>query len=117
MSITGMNNLIEKTGTPRSVVFVDGVCLLAFPTNQQAWQYLNDLFKTSVEEETSWPEEVYVAFMMEEVGGMVLVPQIDKAVILDGQLKYKGLYGDAFFDFRKRIIDNWPSIKEGLSDA
>ena len=117
MSITGINNLIEETGIPRSLVYVGGKCLLTFPTNQQAWIYLSDLFTTSLEEETSWPEDVYVAFMIEEVGESLLIPQIDKAVILAGQLKYKGLFGSDFEEFRKRIIDNWPSIKEGLSDV
>jgi hypothetical protein len=117
MSIKGMNNLIEKTGTPRSLVYVGGKAMMVFPTNQQAWQYLNELFKTSVEEETSWPEEVYVACMLEEVGKTLLVPQIDKAVILDGQLKYRGLFGTAFSEFQQRIVDDWPTIKKGLSDG
>jgi hypothetical protein len=117
MSITGMNNLIEKTGAPRSLVYVGGECLLTFPTNQQAWQHLLGLHTTSFEREEPWPEEVYVAFMLEEVGGTLLVPQIDKAVILDGKLKYKGLFGSDFEDFRQRIIDDWPTIKKGLKDA
>jgi len=112
-----MNKLIERTGTPRSLVYVGKVCLFTFPTNQQAWQYLAELFKTSVEEEKPWPDEVHVAFMLEEVGDKLLVPQIDKAVILDGQLKYKGLFGSEFEVFRQRIIDGWPVIKEGLLDA
>ena len=112
-----MNDLIEKTGTPRSIVYVDGICLLAFPTNQQAWQYLSELYITSVKEEIPWPEEVHVAFMIEEIGNMISVPQIDKVMKGEKGIIYRGLPKDAFLEFRQRIIDNWPSIKEGLSDA
>ena len=112
-----MNKLIERTGTPQSLVYVGEECLLlAFPTNQQAWQYLSDLFITSVQKETLWPEEVHVAFMIEEVEGTILVPQIDKVVGEGEKLTYKRLFGPDFVEFRQRIIDNWPTIKEGLSD-
>ena len=112
------NKLIEVTGTPRSIVYVGEEALLSFPTNQQAWEYLSELFKTAGQEpKQPWPEEVYVAFMLEEVGDTILIPQIDKAVILADQLKYKGLFGSDFEDFRQRIIDDWPNIKKGLKNA
>ena len=117
MSITGINNLIEETGTPRSLVYVGGECLLSFPTNQQAWQYLVELSTTADDEEESWPEDIHVAFMIEEVGGMILVPEIDKVVKEGEKLTSKRLWGQGFDAFRQRIINDWPSIKEGLSDA
>ncbi|MCK5615976.1 hypothetical protein KAR91_79675 [Candidatus Pacearchaeota archaeon] len=111
-----MNKLIERVGNPRALVYIDEVCLWVYPTNQQAWQHLSELSKTADDLDQSWPEDVYVAFMIEEIGDMISVPQIDKVVKEGEKLTYKGLFGSDFDEFRQRIIDSWPTIKEGLSD-
>ena len=113
-----MNKLIERVGrTPLSLVYVGKEPLLSFPTNQQAWEYLSALSVTADEEEQPWPEEVYVAFMIEDFGNTVSIPQIDKVVKEGEKLRYKGLFGDDFLEFCQRIKDAWPAIKEGLKNS
>ncbi len=110
-----MNKLIERVGrTPLSLVYVGEEPLLSFPTNQQAWEYLSELLTFSNEDNQPWPEEVHVAFMIEDFGNTVSIPQIDKVTKQAGKLKYKGLFGDPFLEFCQRIKNNWPAIKEGL---
>jgi len=109
-----MNILVKKTGIPRSLVYTGKECLMIFPTNQQAWEYLSELSIISDEKKEPWPEEVHVAFMIEEVGDAIMVPQIQKVSKQEDGLYYVGLFGPEYNAFRRRIVDDWPTIKEGL---
>jgi hypothetical protein len=102
--------IVEPTGTAISLVYVGEECLLKFPTDQQAWEYLSRLSRTADESGESWPEEVYIAFVLEESDNKLLIPQINKIVKKEGKLKLRGLYGSSWDEFCQRIIDDWPNI-------
>lgn len=107
-----MNQTSEKTGTPYAIVCVGGEPLLHFPTSQQAWDYLRELLEfESVD--NPLPEETYILFVIEMGALGVQIPQIQKVVKENGDIKARGLFGADYEKFQY-IKDDWPRIKEGL---
>jgi hypothetical protein len=106
--------MIKHTGFALTLVYVGNSCLLHFPTDQEAWEYLSRLLRTADEKELPWPEEVYITFVVEESDDKILIPQINKIVKQDGKLQLRGLFGPRWDKFHQRITDDWPSIREGL---
>lgn len=109
-----MNNLIEKVpGSVLSFVYVAGQCLFVFPTNQQAWEQLSGLValeNTGI----TWPEEVYLVLALVN-STEIRVPQIGHVVSKNGVPKYEEVWGEEYDAFSKRVMDEWPDIKESLS--
>lgn len=59
-----------------------------------------------------WPEEVYIAFVLEESNGRLLIPQINKIVKKGSKLKLKGVFGTCWDELCQQIIDDWPKMAE-----
>lgn len=112
-----MIKLIEEIGALWSLVYVGKEPLLAFPTNQRAYDYLSALSITADEEEEPWPEGVYIVFVTEAFNKVASVPQIGKITKQKDHLRYESLLSPEYEEFRQRIVDNWPSIKEGLKTS
>ncbi len=110
-----MNKLIEKIpGSVLNFVYVGGNCLFVFLTNQEAWKQLSGLV-TLQDRGLAWPEEVYLVLAYVN-STEIKVPQIGHVVISeDNELKYKELWGEEYDAFSKRVMEEWPIIKESLS--
>lgn len=104
--------MVERTGRAISLVYVGKEPLLKFPTDQEAWEYLSRLSRTAFDKGLPWPEEVYIAFVLEESNGRLLIPQINKIVKKGSKLKLRGVFGPEWDEFCQRIIDDWPKMAE-----
>jgi len=109
----GVPALIEKmSGNPITLVYVGSECLLAHPTNQDAWETLKSLVAV-VNGEDDWPQEVYLVLVLHN-NGVVQIPQIGRveASAEDQSLKYVELWGEDYAIFHEKVMTDWPSIKE-----
>lgn len=108
-----MNQSIKKTGTPRSFVYINNNPLLYFQTNQQAWDYLCGLLETALAEDISWPENVYLAFVIESTNS-IFIPQVAKVVKEDSILRNEFLWGDKYDVFCRKVMDDWAQIRSSM---
>ena len=112
MSVTG---LIENFGgRVYSIVYINDRPILWFPTNQRAYEFLQDAFMS---DDSGILSDVYLVLAIDLGEWKVRIPQIGHVTMnpTGDNIEYHDLFGIEYTEFCDLVTEEWPRIMEAIN--